>query len=280
LPASGPLKANATSLVDGSAELNILNGIRLNLNDMRHFGPAVVTRHLARLKNDRLAKIHVPHVGELLVRAGDSDMETVREIFIGRQYDLSGANPTDCRVQARYESILAAGGRPIIVDAGANIGAASLTFARQFPDARIVAVEPDPENAALLRRNLEGRPTCAVLEAAIGAEQGFVALQSERYSWATRTERARTGVPMITMDDAFAASGGDTPFIVKVDIEGFEKDLFATNTGWIERSYVIVIEPHDWMLPGGFSSRAFQQAMSRHPFELCIRGENLLYVQV
>jgi FkbM family methyltransferase len=260
--------------------VNILNGIRLNLKDMRYFGPSVVTRHLARFKTDRLARVHILHVGDLVVRAGNSDMEAVRQIFIDRQYDLSGANPTDRRIQARYKSIMAAGGKPIIVDAGANIGAASLSFEHQFPEARIVAVEPDPQNAALLRRNLEGRPTCTGVEAAIGAEQGFVALQNERYSWATRTKRARTGVPMITMDDALAASGGDTPFIVKVDIEGFEKDLFAANTDWIERSYVVVIEPHDWMLPGEFSSRAFQQAMSQHPFELCIRGENLLYVQV
>jgi hypothetical protein len=41
-----------------------------------------------------------------------------------------------------------------------------------------------------------------------------------------------------------------------------------------------VIEPHDWMLPGELSSRSFQEAMVRYPFELCIRGENLMYVQL
>jgi hypothetical protein len=87
-------------------------------------------------------------------------------------------------------------------------------------------------------------------------------------------------VPVVTIDDAFASSRGDTPLIVKIDIEGFENDLFAANTDWIQRTYAVFIEPHDWMLPGELSSRTFQQAMSRAPFELCIRGENLLYVQV
>ena len=133
----------------------------------------------------------------------------------------------------------------------------------------------------MLRRNLEGRPNCIVVEAAIGAERGFVSLRNdEGYSWSVRTERAKSGVPIITVDDAFAASAGDTPFIVKVDIEGFEKDLFATNTDWIGRSYVVAIEPHDWMLPGQLSSKTFQQAMSRHPFEMRIQGENLIYVRV
>jgi hypothetical protein len=82
------------------------------------------------------------------------------------------------------------------------------------------------------------------------------------------------------VEDAFAASGGDTPFIVKIDIEGFEKDLFASNTAWIERCYAVIIEPHDWMLPGEMSSRTFQQAMAQHPFELYMRGENIIYARV
>jgi FkbM family methyltransferase len=260
--------------------VSLADEVRRNLSDVAHFGPLVLTRHLARLRSDRLAKVRVPQVGPVLVRAGDSDMQALRQTFSGREYDLSGSNATNGRVQARYRSILDAGLKPIIVDAGANIGAASLAFATQFPDARIVAVEPGPANAALLKRNLEGRANCVVREAAIGPEPGFVKLRDEGHSWAIRTERAQSGVPMITIDDAFAASGGDAPFIVKIDIEGFEKELFSANTDWIERTYVVVIEPHDWMLPGELSSQSFQQAMSRYPFELCIKGENLLYVRV
>jgi FkbM family methyltransferase len=207
-------------------------------------------------------------------------MQALRQTFSGREYDLLGPDPTSCRVRAKYKSILAVGGKPIIVDAGANIGTASLAFTTQFPEARIVAVEPGPANATLLRRNLEGWSNCAVVEAAIGARRGFVKLCDGGDSWAIRTERAQSGVPVITITDAFAASGGDTPFIVKIDIEGFEKDLFSANIDWIEQIYVAIIEPHDWMLPGELSSRTFQQAMGRNPFELCIKGENLLYVRV
>jgi len=207
-------------------------------------------------------------------------MHALRQVFSGREYDLSGPDPIDRRIRDRYTEILAAGGKPIIVDAGANIGAASLSFAAQFPEAKIVAIEPDPANATLLRKNLQGRSNCIVLEAAIGAERGFVELNNEGQSWAVRTARAPSGVPVVTIEDALSQSLGDTPFIVKVDIEGFEKDLFAANTGWIGLAYAVMIEPHDWMLPGEFSSRSFQQALSSHPFELVIRGENLFYVRV
>lgn len=258
--------------------MKLFDGIALNVADMRRFGPMVVTRHLARLKKSRLATIQVPNVGPLTLRAGDSDMQAVRQILVEGDYDFSGADEMSRRVRARYTSIVESGGTPIIVDAGANIGVASLALANQFPDARIVAIEPDPGNAALLRLNLAPLANCIAVEAALGAEKGFVALKPARYSWAVRTQRAASGVPVITVQDAFEASGGDTPLLVKIDIEGFEKELFARNTQWIAETYVVIVEPHDWLLPGEGSSFSFQQAMARHCFEIHIRGENLMYV--
>src|SRR5579883_1485462 len=41
----------------------------------------------------------------------------------------------------------------VIVDAGANIGAASLYFATRFPEATILALEPEQSNFQLLRKN-------------------------------------------------------------------------------------------------------------------------------
>src|SRR5207237_7209427 len=130
------------------------------LVDVRHFGPTVLARHLARFKSDRVAKVRIPQVGAIAIRAGDSDMEAVRQVFIAREYDLSTPNPTNRRIQAKYNSILAAGGKPIIVDAGANIGVASLAFASQFPRARTVAVAPGPRSASFLPPRLHGRRRC------------------------------------------------------------------------------------------------------------------------
>jgi FkbM family methyltransferase len=46
------------------------------------------------------------------------------------------------------------GDSPSIVDLGANIGLATLWFKRQYPGARIVALEPDPDVFACLERNV------------------------------------------------------------------------------------------------------------------------------
>jgi len=41
-----------------------------------------------------------------------------------------------------------------IVDLGANVGYASIVFLNAFPNAYVLAVEPDPKNAVLCARNL------------------------------------------------------------------------------------------------------------------------------
>ena len=40
---------------------------------------------------------------------------------------------------------------------------------------------------------------------------------------------------------------------------------------------LIIIEPHDWMLPGEGSSASFQKALAKYDWELLIKGENLFY---
>jgi hypothetical protein len=69
-------------------------------------------------------------------------------------------------------------------------------------------------------------------------------------------------------------------FIVKIDIEGFESDLFASNTDWLEHTFAVFIEPHDWLLPYEGTSQSFQKALVRWPFDLFLIGENLLYVRL
>ncbi len=49
-----------------------------------------------------------------------------------------------------------------IVDVGANVGAAALTFALTFPQARIFAFEPAPACLPLLRENLRAWPQVSI----------------------------------------------------------------------------------------------------------------------
>jgi len=61
---------------------------------------------------------------------------------------------------------------PLVVDAGANIGMFALYIKRRYPAAEILAFEPTPESAAVLRQNigLHGLAGITVHEVALGSQ--------------------------------------------------------------------------------------------------------------
>jgi hypothetical protein len=81
------------------------------------------------------------------------------------------------------------------------------------------------------------------------------------------------------MTKAFDLISDAAPFLAKIDIEGFESDLFSSSTDWLNNLDVLLIEPHDWLFPRKGTSRPFQKVMAEHDFEIHIIGENLVYVR-
>ena len=218
--------------------------------------------------------------GPVSIRFGDSDWYVVRQVLRDREYDFPGAR---CRevVEKGYEAILKKGKTPVIVDAGANIGISAVWFHSVFPQAMIVALEPDKANASVARANTSQIGNVRVVEAAIGSQSGFVSLSNSSdsdQSWAVTTERAVTGIPVMTIPDATDLVPNGEIFLVKVDIEGFEEDLFSANLDWIDQSVAIFVEPHDWLFPGRRTSRPLQKAFGSRDFDVYLSGENLLFV--
>src|SRR5262245_14031180 len=79
-------------------------------------------------------RVKVPGIGgKLSIRPRTSDRYVFEQIFLDEDYALSAdLNPR------------------FIVDGGANVGYASIYFAHRYPDAEIVAIEPDAENFQIL----------------------------------------------------------------------------------------------------------------------------------
>jgi FkbM family methyltransferase len=247
------------------------------VRDIRAFGVYTSLKAMRRRFADDITDLSIGKFGTISIRAHDSDYTMVRQVFRDREYD---AMPQSVRshLMESYNSILAEGRKPVIVDAGANIGSASIWFACVFPKAAIVAIEPDAENAALLRRNTARFPQISCHEAAIGSEGGYVTVINTGASATVTTERAPEGCPIITVDEAVASVPDGVLLIVKVDIEGFELDLFGSNLDWIDRSHAIFIEPHDWRFSDKITSKTFQRVIGEKHFSLYISGENILYV--
>ena len=87
-------------------------------------------------------------------------------------------------------------------------------------------------------------------------------------------------VPCYSVSELISANSEATPFLVKIDVEGAEKELFSANVGWIDSFKVIVIETHDWMLPGEAISSNLLKALGGRNRDLVFRGENLFSIRV
>jgi FkbM family methyltransferase len=210
-------------------------------------------------------------------RDSPADQGVVQQIFGQHDYRI------DQWAQGRlvrdlYDSVCTTGVKPLILDAGANIGASAAYFTHLYPDAQVIAVEPEPNNAALLRMNCPQQNVHAV-EGAIGAVDGTLFLVDPALGdWGFRVETAGDRpVPVYAVETLLNRFDRKTvfPLICKIDIEGGEAHLFETNTGWMDCFPLIIIELHDWMLPFKGSSRGFMQAIGARDFELTVRGENL-----
>jgi FkbM family methyltransferase len=255
--------------------MSLVDYIVDNIADIRRFGFRFPLRYLSFLFG---RNIHPAYIDghRVYIRRNSRDAVILRQIFRQGDWDFRKF-PQAKRVWENYHAIIRDGQRPVIIDAGANIGGASLWFAHLFPEALIVAVEPDSSNAKMCRLNTKNVKNIVVVEAAIGASAGKAALSNPVGSTISmQTTRAVTGIQIYSVSDL---SQGKPILIVKVDIEGFEADLFSANTDWLGEARLVMVETHDWMFPGEFKSNSLQRAMAEQKFEMLLNGENILYVR-
>jgi len=206
-----------------------------------------------------------------------ADLGVYYQVFINKDYDLSRF-ALGRRIVDSYQSFMARRQQPLIIDAGANIGASAAWFATSFPKSKIVAIEPAGGNCELLKRNCAGFD-CELFEGGISSEDGTMYLNDPGCGdWAFRVvEEGQIEVPVFSasklVDDQIRKS--IVPFIFKIDIEGGEDHLFRSNTDWIDKFPLLIVELHDYMLPGQARSKGFLTCLSKFDFDVVPHGENV-----
>ncbi len=217
----------------------------------------------------RLHEATVPGTDiKVLLRLGTSDISVFNGMFCWQEYGWEfGSQPRT------------------IVDAGAYTGLSAVYFAMRFPEARIIAIEPGESNFGLLVRNTARFANVEPVHAALWSHSGSLVLSDPGTgAWGLQVreagrqeagsgDRPAHSVRALTVADVIEEYGLDRIDLLKVDIEGSEREVFDDPSGWIGRVDAICMELHDCFRTG--CTRSFFRAVDDFPVESW-RGENVL----
>jgi FkbM family methyltransferase len=167
----------------------------------------------------------------LTYRLNRGDIQAIREIWLDEAY---------MPPEGAY-------GMCSVIDLGANIGFTSVYLARLLGSLRLVAVEPDPDNAVILRRNLAQNGIDAiVIEAAVGPIDGSARFRRNAASNLGHVaDDGDLTVDVISIPSVIARLGASPQrVLLKLDIEGGEEQLFAGDIGWLDQVGCLLAEFH------------------------------------
>jgi len=178
------------------------------------------------------------------LRVPSSDVPTFEQIFIRRDYAFDVRTPP-----------------ATIVDAGANIGLASLYFSNRFPGSKIIAIEPERNNFELLSRNVAGYANITPVHGALWHENNVINLVDPGLGeWGFMTRAADSvdeklgdalhEVQGMTVDTIMREHGIERIDILKIDIEGAEREVFRDPSSWLGRVDALIVELHEHMKSG------------------------------
>jgi FkbM family methyltransferase len=181
------------------------------------------------------------------LRNNSSDVPTLRQVFIRKDYDFNVAKQPK-----------------VLIDAGANIGLASIYFANKYPDVKIIAIEPEESNFRLLQENSAPYNNITPVKAALWNKNGKINLVDPGLGhWGFMTDDKNNQhkphkqlgvecyqVQSITVDRIMDDYEIDQIDILKIDIEGAEKEVFSDTSAWIWRTKALIVELHERMKEG------------------------------
>ncbi len=213
-------------------------------------------------KDIKLFKINFNQT-DVKLRMPSTDVWVYKQIFIDEEYKFTLIKQPK-----------------VIIDAGANIGLASIYFANLFPEAKIIALEPERKNFELLSINVKQFTNIIPIQGALWSHDTTINICDVGLGdWGFMTSEENMvnnkfeyQVQAFSVDSLMKKYDFKYIDILKIDIEGAEKEVFMDTTKWLNNIDSLIVELHDRMKSG--CSRAFYNNTEGFKYEW-VRGENV-----
>lgn len=217
-------------------------------------------KYLKTIKNKQAYEIK-ENGNKFYLRKGTSDFEVLKDIFGEKTYDFKIIkNPK------------------IILDCGANIGLGSLFFNMRFPEARIIAIEPEETNYELLCKNTENIKNILALKTGLWNKEVNLEIKDiglGKFGFIVEEVEEGKGIKSESINSLMLKYNIEFIDILKLDIEGSEKEVFEKNNEWLKKVGILVIELHDRMKEG--CAKSLFTALMNYDYVFELSGENLIF---
>lgn len=216
--------------------------------------------------NQRLLKYEIlKEKYKLIIREGTSDKSVFYQIFVDENYDYQYTNEPK-----------------IILDIGANVGYTSVYYAQKFPNAQIYCLEPDIDNFRVLQKNVSRYPNIKACNGALYDKDMYLYIYDPGLGeWGFQVSETPSNTSKKVSSYSFESLlklwniQNQNIDILKLDIEGSEKEVFEANTDFLNKVKVLFIETHDRFRAG--TSQVLFNVMKDKDFILNVKGENLIF---
>ncbi|MDA3616799.1 FkbM family methyltransferase [Polluticaenibacter yanchengensis] len=237
--------------------------ISVYLNFFHLFGFLKGLNIILKLKSKNSNSIQLTNIKHPIhLRKGNSDKDVFGQVFLNQEYKF------------KYSNI------NYVIDAGANIGLFSIYIKNLFPDATIISIEPEEHNYTQLKINTEHYNHIYTENLGLWYKRAklkvFDKYQLGSWGFVVEENNGDWNVEAISIPDLIQKYQLPYIDILKIDIEGSEKELFSTNyENWLPKVKLIIIELHDKMNTG--ATKTFFEAINKSftDYSLSLKGENL-----
>lgn len=200
----------------------------------------------------------------IYLRTMTSDCKAFKQMFISEEYGY--AVPFSPKT---------------IIDAGANCGYSAIYFANRYPDAKIIAIEPETSNYEMILMNTKEYKNVHVIKSGVWSKDCDLIISNleNANKWSFQVKEVPTGegdMESISLDNIMDRYDLKSIDILKMDVEGAEKNIFEYNyDSWLSKTKFGFLELHETYAKG--VEQVVNHRLTEYGFKKAQSGENIVF---
>ncbi len=218
---------------------------------------------IAHLLKRKMVHVFIKELDQkIYMRPWTGDFATLRQVIWDKEYDFNLDE-----VQS-------------VIDLGANIGISTLVLANKFPEAHVIALEPEKNNFQLLQLNTSTKKNIKILNAAVWYQDGKVniiddTVKSNEFKVTNSSKSIKNEmIESISISSLMNRFNFLKIDLLKIDIEGAEEDIFVKgDLSWLSKIRCCIIEIHST----GFGADLLE--LMKKDYSCIPKGEKFLFTR-